>query len=77
MTFGFDCDVFCFTPSGELVGRVGETGFPSVGVGGVIKVVGASTRFGSVAGSVVMMRFGVIERRDVVDCVLSGDAVMG
>jgi hypothetical protein len=71
VTFGFDCEVVCFTPSFELVECVGDTAFPSVGVGGVTNVEGASTRFGGVAGSVVIIRLGAVPRRDVVDCVPS------
>lgn len=61
-TLGFDCEGVCFVPFFELVDSVGETAFASVGVGGVMKVVGASERFGGVAGSCVMMRFGAVER---------------
>jgi len=64
-------------PSLELVENVGEDAFPSVGVGGVMKVVGASARFGGVAGSVVMMRFGAVERREVVDFVCSPVCICG
>ena len=71
VTLGFDCEVLCFTLSLELVENVGEDAFPSVGVGGVMKVVGASARFGGVAGSWVMIRLGAVERREVVDCVCS------
>lgn len=83
VTLGFDCEATCFTPSFELVECVGETAFPSVGVGGVTSVVGASARFGGVAGSCVMIRFGAVDRRDVVDCVCppvcicGGEAWMG
>lgn len=50
--FGFDC-------TGGDLGAVGEVAFPSVGVGGVMKVVGASTRLGGVAGRLaVTIRWG-------------------
>lgn len=49
-TFGFDWDGMCFALDLEFVDPVGDEGFASVGVGGVTKVVGASTRFGGVAG---------------------------
>lgn len=71
VTLGFDCEAVCFTPSFELVDSVGEAGFPSVGVGGVTNVVGASMRFGGVAGICVTMRLGATDRRDVLDCVCS------
>jgi hypothetical protein len=77
VTLGLGCDAFCFAPSLELVECVGETGCPSVGVGGVTNVVGASTRFGGVAGIWVMMRFGAVERRDVVDCAKSPVPICG
>jgi hypothetical protein len=51
VTLGFGCVVVCFPASFELVECVGEAGFPSVGVGGVTNVVGASDKFGGVAGS--------------------------
>lgn len=71
VTLGFDCDVPCFALSLELVENVGDVAFPSVGVGGVMKVVGASARFGDVVCRAVMIRLGAVERRDVVDCVCS------
>jgi hypothetical protein len=77
VTFGFGCDGPCFAPSLEFVDSVGETAFPSVGVGGVTNVVGASTRFGGVAGSWVMIRWGTDERRDVVDCAFSPVYICG
>lgn len=42
----------------------GEAGFASVGVGGVTSVVGASTKFGGVAGSSVTMSLGVMTGRE-------------
>lgn len=51
ITFGFDCEEPCFVTDFELaVDPVGDAGFASVGVGGVTRVVGVSTRFGGVAG---------------------------
>jgi hypothetical protein len=41
------------------VGSVGEGGLGPVGVGGVTRVVGASCKFGGVAGVVVMILSGV------------------
>jgi hypothetical protein len=80
---GLDCELVCF-PSFECVECVGDEPFPSVGVGGVTSVVGASTRFGGVAGSVVMIRFGATaDLRDVVDrvcspvCIDGGEACKG
>jgi hypothetical protein len=77
VTLGFECEVPCFAPSWELVENVGEEAFPSVGVGGVMKVVGASAMFGGVAGSWVMIRLGAVERREVVDCVCSPVCICG
>jgi hypothetical protein len=50
VTLGLGCEVPGFALSLELV-KVGEEALPSVGVGGVIRVVGASARFGGVAVS--------------------------
>lgn len=50
----------------------GDGGLASVGVGGVIRVVGVaglSTRLGGVAGSVVMILFGADDGREGVDWV--------
>lgn len=77
VTLGFDCDVPCLIPSLELVEKVGEEAFPSVGVGGVMNVVGASERFGGVAGICVMMRLGAVPRSDGVDCVCSPVCICG
>jgi hypothetical protein len=77
VTFGFDCEVACFDPSLELVECAGDTARPSVGVGGVTKVVGASVRFGGVAGSCVMMRLGAVARREVADCVSDPVCICG
>lgn len=49
-TLGFDCVVVCFGVVLELVDSVGEGVRASVGVGGVMNVVGASDKFGGVAG---------------------------
>ena len=58
-TFGLGCELGCFTPGFELAAdSVGDTGFASVGVGGVTKVVGASIKFGGVDGSWVMILLG-------------------
>jgi len=43
---GSDCVAVGLVPDCELVESVGEAGFPSVGVGGVMKVTGASSRLG-------------------------------
>lgn len=68
-TLGFDCEGLCLAPFFECVDSVGDGAGPSTGVGGVTKVVGASTVFGGVAGSWVMMRLGPFDRREGVDCV--------
>lgn len=49
-TFGIDCAGPCLPPFFTLEAEAGEAGRASVGVGGVTRVVGASTRFGGVAG---------------------------
>jgi hypothetical protein len=77
VTLELGCDVLGAAPSFELVESVGETAFPSVGVGGVMNVVGASTRLGGVAGICVMMRLGAVERGDVVDCAKSPVPICG
>jgi hypothetical protein len=77
VTLGFDCEDACFPASFELVEWVGEAGFPSVGVGGVTKVVGASERLGGVAGSWVMIRLGAVDRREAADCVCSPVRICG
>lgn len=58
-----------FVPFSEWVDLVGDGACASTGVGGVTNVVGASTVFGGVAGSCVMMRLGPNDRREAVDCV--------
>lgn len=65
ITLGFDCVWVCFAPAFALeVDRAGDAGaFASVGVGGVTKVVGASPRFGGVAGIWVMILFGALTGR--------------
>lgn len=68
-TLGFDCDGLCFVPLFRCKGSVCDGTGPSTGVGGVTKVVGASTVFGGVAGIWVTIRLGAVDRRDVVDCV--------
>jgi hypothetical protein len=68
-TLGFDCEETWRDPSFELAESVGDDAFASVGVGGVTSVVGASTRFGGVAGIWVMIRLGANDRNDVVDFV--------
>jgi hypothetical protein len=79
-TLGFDCEETWRDPSFELAESVGDDAFASVGVGGVTSVVGASTRFGGVAGIWVMIRLGANDRNDVVDfvsysvCICGGDA---
>ena len=65
-TFGFDCFAPVF---GDDVAVVGDGGLASVGVGGVTNVVGASTRFGGVAGLSVMIFLGAWDGSDGVDCV--------
>jgi hypothetical protein len=58
-TLGLDCELACFVADFELfVDSVGDTGFMSVGVGGVTSVVGASIRLGGVDGSWVMILLG-------------------
>jgi hypothetical protein len=82
-TLGFELVLLCCTVFLELVDSVGEEGFGSVGVGGVMKVVGASDRLGGVAGSEVMMRFGATDLSDGVDlvsspvCICGGEAWIG
>lgn len=63
-TLGFDCEGVCFAAFLELVDPVGETSLASVGVGGVMKVVGASDRLGGVAGNCVMILVGATARLD-------------
>lgn len=70
-TLGFVSVLVRFTVFFELFNSVGEEAFPSVGVGGVMKVVGASDKLGGVAGSEVMMRFGATDLNDGVDFVSS------
>ena len=70
-TLGFVSVLVRFTVFFELFNSVGEEAFPSVGVGGVMKVVGASDKLGGVAGSEVMMRFGATDLNDGVDFVAS------
>jgi hypothetical protein len=65
------------TRKAQIVEKVGEEAFPSVGVGGVMNVVGASERFGGVAGICVMMRLGAVPRSDGVDCVCSPVCICG
>jgi hypothetical protein len=77
VTLGLGCEVPGFALSLELVEKVGEEALPSVGVGGVIRVVGAPARFGGVAGSWVMMRLGAVERSEVVDRVCSPLCICG
>lgn len=82
-TLGFELVLSCFTVFLELVDSVGEEGFGSVGVGGVMKVVGASDRLGGVAGSEVTMRFGATDLSEGVDfvscpvCICGGEAWIG
>lgn len=82
-TSGFDCEELCLAPFELAVDPVGEAGFASVGVGGVTKVVGASTVLGGVAGILVMIRFGALEGRFGVDwvselsCSCGGEASSG
>jgi hypothetical protein len=77
-TFGFDCDGVCFVPVFEFaVEPVGDGGFASVGVGGVTKVVGASTTFGGVTGVKVMILLGVLATRFGVDCVAWPSCICG
>jgi hypothetical protein len=70
-TLGFDCVAPCFALAFELlVELAGDAGgFASVGVGGVTSVVGASARFGGVAGICVIILFGAVEGRFGVDWV--------
>jgi hypothetical protein len=61
-------DFGCEEPWLELaVELAGEAGLASVGVGGVTSVVGASTVFGGVAGSCVMIRLGAADGSEDVD----------
>jgi hypothetical protein len=83
-TLGLDCEELFVTPFWGLVGSVGETGFASIGVGGVMKVVGASSKSGGAAGScVLMLGFRALDLSDVSDCVAcpvyirGGEAWMG
>lgn len=68
-TLGFEGEGLCLVPLFECVEPVGEGAGPSTGVGGVTKVVGASTVLGGVAGRSVTMSFGPSERSEGVDCV--------
>lgn len=68
-TSGMDCAEACLPPFLTLEADAGEAGRTSVGVGGVTRVVGASTRFGGVAGICVKMRWGPGFGNDDVDCV--------
>jgi hypothetical protein len=83
VTLGFDCEGLCFVPFFECVDSVGDGAGPSTGVGGVTKVVGASTVFGGVAGIWVMIRLGPSDRRDALDGVsepvwiCGGESTMG
>lgn len=83
VTLELDCELACFPPSFECVECVGDAPFPSVGVGGVTSVVGASTRFGGVAGSCVMIRLGAADLGDALDrvcspvCIDGGEACRG
>jgi hypothetical protein len=69
-TLGLGCELLCPAPAFELVvDPVGDTGFASVGVGGVTSVVGASIKFGGVDGSCVMSLLGAWEGSVGVDLV--------
>jgi hypothetical protein len=68
-TSGFDCEGLCLAGVFAWEDAVGEGAGPSTGVGGVTKVVGASTVLGGVAGIWVMIRLGPVDGREVVDCV--------
>jgi hypothetical protein len=62
---GFDCVVLCFELFLPLeLDVAGDGGLASVGVGGVTKVDGVSTRLGGVAGSVVTILFGAETGRE-------------
>ena len=77
-TLGFDCEALCFGPVGEWVELVGEGLRASTGVGGVTKVVGASTRLGGVEGSwVVMILAGALERSEPSDCLSDSMCIWG
>lgn len=76
-TLGFDCAGLCCAEDLELVDSVGEAVCPSVGVGGVMKVVGASDKWGVGAAIWVTIRFGAGPLSDVVDCVSSPECNCG
>jgi hypothetical protein len=77
VTFGLAGDAPFLVSSLGSEGSVGGMAFPSVGVGGVTSVVGASIRFGGAAGSWVIMRLGAVERRDGVDRAWSPEYICG
>ena len=68
-TSGFGCAGPGLAPFFKLEADAGDKGRASVGVGGVTSVVGASIRFGGVAGIRVTMRWGPSLGSDDVDCV--------
>jgi hypothetical protein len=77
VTLGFAGGAPFLVPSLVSEGNAVGIAFPSVGVGGVTSVVGASIRFGVAAGSWVMMRLGAVERRDVADRAWSPEYICG
>lgn len=78
-TFGFeDCEEVCCAPDLEFDDSGGETLIPSVGVGGVMKVVGALDRFDGAASWVVTMRFRAAPLScGLVDCASSSECNWG
>jgi hypothetical protein len=77
-TLDFDCAAVEVGPWSECVDSVGEDVFPSVGVGGVMKVLGASMRFGDAAGRfVVTMRLGADDRGDGLERVSPSMSICG
>ena len=62
----------------ECIDSVGEDAFPSVGVGGVMKVVGASIKFEDAAGRLaVTIRLGAADRGDGLDRVSPSMRICG
>jgi hypothetical protein len=77
-TLEFGCAAAGVGPLLECVDSVGEDAFPSVGVGGVMKVVGASIRFGDAAGRLaVTMRLGGADLGDGLDLASPSMSICG
>lgn len=66
--FGSDCVSVGLVSDAEVAEWVGEAGFPSVGVGGVMKVTGASSSGDGAAESWVRSRLGAVPLSEVLDC---------